>query len=335
MRRVAFLTAINVCIVLPTFVLAEDTPQGADKTETVGTAEGKAGPDKEKKQPAPDLGPVLGKPIRVAVYEFRGQGIPERIISIATNSMVAELRKLERVAAIGMDEVKDMLTHEENKRLIGCTDESCLSEIAGAMGVDELITGSLATIGESSMINVRRLKLQTAETAGSINRRLTPEDGAEFLAAIGPIVEQLYQGYPLRPGTERGVADEVALSLNPPPLPTWVFWATAGAAVGVGALGGGAALITKSKYDDYNHTFRESQNEVLANSVLEDKKSEAETWGQAMLGLLVTAGVLAAGAGLEAVFTDWHGYGEADIGLSAIVGPTQRGGAMAGGVLSW
>jgi len=284
---------------------------------------------------APDLGPVLGKAIRVAVYELKGREVPERITRIATNSLVAELRKLERVAAIGMDEIRDMLTHEENKRMVGCDDESCLAEIAGAMGVDELVTGSLARLGDASVINLRRLDLRKAEAAGSFNQRLTIGEGEEFLAAIGPGVEILYPGYPLRPGVERGVPEEVGLSLDPPPLPTWIFWTTASTAAGFGLMGSSAALVSKNKYDAANAYGRSGGR--LDNAVFREKQDEALAWDNAKLGLLITFGILAAAAGLEAIWTDWHGYREAGLKLGAgpTVGGDYAGVTVSGGGVSW
>ena len=56
---------------------------------------------------------------RIAVYQLEGRGVSERVAAIVTDSLVVELRKLERLSGIGMDEIADMLTHEENKRLLG------------------------------------------------------------------------------------------------------------------------------------------------------------------------------------------------------------------------
>jgi len=299
-----------------------------------------SGSDSEPTPTRPTGPPLVAGPaIRVAVYEFRHKDVPERVAEVATNSLVAELRKIERIVAIGIDEIRDMLTHEENKRMLGCKEESCLAEVAGALGVDELVTGTLSQIGGSSVIMIRRLRLRTAETAGSVNRRLTTGDGEEFLAAIGPAIEQLYPEYAPRPGAERGVPKEVALALNPPPLPTWAFWLTAGAAAGVGLLGGGATLISKSKYDQYNHDIRTSQppGSLVDASLLRRERDEAEAWDQAKLGLLISAGVLALAAGLEALFTDWHGYGDAEIGLSLVpgAGAPASGAAVIGKVTGW
>ena len=58
------------------------------------------------------------------------------------DSLLAELRKLERVSVIGMDEVRAMLDIEAQKQALGCDDdEGCLAEIAGALGAPADIIG--------------------------------------------------------------------------------------------------------------------------------------------------------------------------------------------------
>jgi hypothetical protein len=83
--------------------------------------------------------------LRVAVYDLSVDGVEPRVGRFVTDAFVAELRKLEGVSVVAMDEVRAMLTHEAQKELVGCHEgASCLSEIGDALGVDELVVGSLA-----------------------------------------------------------------------------------------------------------------------------------------------------------------------------------------------
>jgi hypothetical protein len=44
-----------------------------------------------------------------------------------------------------MEEIYEMLQHEKTRHVMGCeADDACLAEIAGALGVDELVTGRLS-----------------------------------------------------------------------------------------------------------------------------------------------------------------------------------------------
>jgi hypothetical protein len=104
----------------------------------------------------------------------------------------------------------------------------------GALGVDELVTGKLTQVGTERVMIVRRIDQKRAEVQGTFDQRLKAESGQELLASVGPAVEKLYGGYQLRDGTTRGVSKEVALRLDPPPLPKWTT-------ITVGALAVGAA----------------------------------------------------------------------------------------------
>src|SRR5262249_9623260 len=62
---------------------------------------------------------------RVAVYDLEVTDVEPRVARIVTDSVVAELRKLNGLSVVSMDEVRAMLQHESNKQLLGCTDASC------------------------------------------------------------------------------------------------------------------------------------------------------------------------------------------------------------------
>ncbi len=163
-------------------------------------------------------------PLRAAVYDLKLEGIEKNIGSVVTDSLLAEVRKLQGISAIGMDEIRDMLSHETNKQIMGCdSSEECLAEIAGALGVDVVITGSLSKVGDGHVINLRRINQEQAKVEGVFNQRLKAGSGQEFLLSVGPAIEQLFPERALRSGTERGVAKEVALRLDPPPLPPIAF----------------------------------------------------------------------------------------------------------------
>ena len=169
----------------------------------------------------------------------------------------------------------------------------------------------------------------------SWNKTIKGSDNEEaLLGAIGPSVETLFTEYPLRPGFKRGVSPELAKRLNPPPLPTWVFWTTAGVALGAGVLSGGAALMAREKHESYNDTIRGSEppSDSISNTVLRAKQEEAEIWDSATLGLLISAGILVVGASLEAIFTDWYGYGESGVDLAVVPAAAPR---SMSAVLSW
>ncbi|MEO0812574.1 MAG: hypothetical protein AAFY60_06900, partial [Myxococcota bacterium] len=259
------------------------------------------------------------KALRVAVYDFEVAGIEGPIGAVVTDSTLAEVRKLQGISAIGMDEIRDMLSHEANKQMVGCSDDTeCMAEIAGALGVDQLITGKLSKVDDQNVIVVRRIDQTRATVIDTFEQRLTAESGEEYLAAVGPAVEKLFDEYELRDGAERGVPQEMALRLNPPPIPTWGFYSVAGAALasaGAATGFGVAALIAKNDFEnEVGSTSPENPAEGARVVELEDSFNSRKTLSNAFW---ISTGVFAIAGTVMAFFTDWDGYQEAAERLEA------------------
>ncbi|HSI06534.1 MAG: hypothetical protein ACAI38_08200 [Myxococcota bacterium] len=251
----------------------------------------------------------VAKATRIAVYDFELAGVEPNVGAVVTDSVLAEMRKLQRVSAIGMDEIRDMLSHEANKQFMGCEEnEACLAEIAGALGVDELVSGSLAKVEGSHVLVIRRIDQNRAKVVGTVDKRLKAESGQEFLAAVGPAVEELFPEYPVREGLSRGVPRDVALRLDPPPLPKWVFWGTAGAAAATAVAGGLFAYLAHDSEKQWNDTVNAGGSTGVPGDTLVDIGNTAESRAKTANVFFISSGVLAVSAGVIALFTDWHGY---------------------------
>jgi hypothetical protein len=243
--------------------------------------------------PAPAPADQAPKTLRVAVYDFELAGVKPRAARVVTDSVVAEIRKLEGVVVIGMDEIRKLLDFEAQKALLGCDDDSCLSEIADALGADILVVGRLSRLNEN----------------------LVAEDGEEFLAAVGPAIKKLFPNKPLRAGMVRGVDEEMALRLNPPPLPQWVFW-TGAALTGAGLAATGTFLALNLSAAATLDRLKEDASTGAAPGdfpALEEQTRITNTYGYgtAMAGGVALGLGLATGA--SAIWTDWKGYQEIDL----------------------
>lgn len=256
--------------------------------------------------------PTRAQAVRVAVYDFEAQAIASNVASVASASLLAEVRKLQGVSAIGMSEIRDMLSHEAEKQMLGCEGtESCLAELAGALGVDELVSGKLTRADTGQLFVLRRLDQRRARIAGSITQNLVAGSGEEVLAAIGPAVEKLYPEYPLRAGTERGVAKALALRLSPPPLPTWSFWTVSGGAVAAAAVGTVFGLLARDAQREYQNLGQQARTVAIDGPSLASVGDRANSRALQANIAFGTAGVLALTAGVMSFFTDWNHYREA------------------------
>jgi hypothetical protein len=261
---------------------------------------------------APSLVPTA--PPKPAVKRFtrimvgtlkQDPAIPEKVGRFVAQALVQELRKLEHLQVSSAADIDEMLSFEEQKRLVGCTDEVCLSEIVAAMGVDQLVSGSLSATATSHVLTLNRLDVGGAKTLGTVTKQLEKKDGEEFLAAIGPAVEVLFPEIAVKSGATRGVSPEVARRLNPPPLPRWGFWAVAGTSLAVAGGATFAALSSKDATNQFNSLTQQALTVPVNGQQLLQLQQTASSRAGLANGLFLASGGLAVTAGVMAFFTDW------------------------------
>jgi hypothetical protein len=247
--------------------------------------------------------------VRIAVQRVTVTGdLSPRLEPLFTASLVTELRKLEGVSVIGMDEVRALLAIEAQNQEAGCDKDSCLNELADALGADLVVTAALAELDGAHLVSFRRLDARTSKSAG-VDRRFDGGNGEELLSAIGPGVEELFPDVGLREGAARGVDKEVGNRLNPPPIAPWMTIATAAGAAAflTGGLGAGAvsALITSS----VQARIDASVEKPASGAELARDYDTAVLIAAVANTLYVVGGAVALAAGGMAFFTDWWGYG--------------------------
>lgn len=262
--------------------------------------------------PAASASPEPARASRLAVYDFQRDAVDERTTRIITDAVVAEVRKLQRTSVISMDEVRAMLDLEAQKQMVGCGDESCLAEIADSLGVDGLVIGTIARVGDDVIIGLKRMDQRRGEVKNTANRRLAWEDGSELLAAVGPLVEECFPDVPLRPGQTRGVDDAIALRLHPPPVPTWAFYADAAVVTTLGVAGGAFAVLNRVVVADHDQFVAATVGGGTSVRGV-DVRAKQDAIGQtAIASWVLLGGAAVAGISLAvlAPFTDWDGLAD-------------------------
>jgi hypothetical protein len=248
--------------------------------------------------------------LRIAVPAVQVSGqLHARHVAVVQTALLAELQKLEGVFAIGPAAIRELLSVEDQRRLSGCgTDESCLAEVGGALGPEELLHVVVSVQGKTATLTAKRIGVRTSRFTGSEQRRLTGTRGEELLAAVGPLVQAVFPDRSLRAGRTRGAGKDLAARLDPPPLPRWPFFATAGAAVAAAAGGAAFGMLASDARNQYDSIAARSLDPSVSGPSLRDLDAKAVGRARTANYLFITAGVLGVAAGVEAFFTDWHGY---------------------------
>lgn len=272
-------------------------------------------------------GPLL---TRVAVLDPRAEGDASsgRAVTAYAQATTAELAKLAGLQVISMADIREMLGFERQRQILGCSDgasESCLTELAGSAGADELLTTQVSFVGKTVTVSVKRLSMRTGSALHSDTRTLERGTGEELLALVGVQVQALFPDHELKPGKSRGVDKETLARLIPPPLPRVVFFSLAGAAVAAG--GAGALLGLQAQSSATAYSALATQAVVTPQPAGDLRRLETSTKQSAQLAnaLLVGAGALAAGAVGVSFFTNWS---PAEAKASAALVPLSGGAAL-------
>src|SRR5438132_147091 len=118
--------------------------------------------------PAPSVA-VLGLSAKEGVH----QDVAEQL----TETLTASLRHTGRFSrVVSASEIQTLVAFETQKQLANCDRESCMAEIAGALGVDYLVTGTLGRIGETWLFNAKLLNAHTALAEGAVSRPIEGEN---------------------------------------------------------------------------------------------------------------------------------------------------------------
>jgi hypothetical protein len=85
---------------------------------------------------------------RLAVFDFEANGSSPQAASAATGAVAAEIERLGVFAVLSADNLRNLLSLERQKQLLGCSDDrsQCMTELAGAIGVRYLVTGKLSRL---------------------------------------------------------------------------------------------------------------------------------------------------------------------------------------------
>ena len=140
------------------------------------------------------------KPLKIAVIRLSAKtGVEPATVDVFTDALVGQMRKHPGVSVFSPSEVATLLGFEREKQLLGCSDTGCLSEIAGAMGADRLVSGTLGRVGRSLVVYLSSVDSKKAIAVATVSERLKSDTDEAFLDALPGFVDQLLAEQPPGP----------------------------------------------------------------------------------------------------------------------------------------
>jgi hypothetical protein len=125
----------------------------------------------------------------------------------------AEIAARPGTQVITAADVTAMLGFEKQRQMLGCeANEACIAELAGALGVDKIVSGSVGQIEDVYLLNLRLIDVKRATAEGRVYERV--EKKSALIDAVRSGARRLWGELEARP--EPSAA---ALKAQPPPAP--------------------------------------------------------------------------------------------------------------------
>lgn len=118
--------------------------------------------------------------MKVAATGFQATGVDVRVAE-AWVERFADVMARGGVKVTTQRDVQQLLGLERQKQLLGCAEDSssCLAELAGALGVDAVLSGSVAKSGSGFLVTLKVLRVSDASVWASASDRLRDEDALQ------------------------------------------------------------------------------------------------------------------------------------------------------------
>jgi hypothetical protein len=116
--------------------------------------------------------------VKLAVSGFTSPTESQRSLDYYAEYFGQQLT-LEHVRVTTQHQIAQALGLERQRQLLGCSDSSCVAEIAGALGVDGIVMGTLAKVGGQYQVDLRVISPNDARPIAAYSHRVEGE--AELL----------------------------------------------------------------------------------------------------------------------------------------------------------
>jgi hypothetical protein len=180
-------------------------------------------------------------PVSIASPGFTGVEVKSEMLNFLNDHFSQQL-EAQGVRVMTPKEITALIGLERQRQMAGCGDEACSVELAGALGVDALISATVARIGSTYFqVSVKALS-SSGTVLASFSDKATSEEGlVELLTKAAPIMA----GDVLRALNRKPVLVGSGLrSVSISPLKKFSFIP---ALVGLAAVGVGTGLYFMAK----------------------------------------------------------------------------------------
>jgi hypothetical protein len=233
------------------------------------------------------------------------EGVPPAIAQVLSDDLVAEVRRRrQRSQVISAEEIRSMLAVVGTKQKLGCAgdkDVSCLAEIGGALGAEQMVNGTIGKLSNTYVFSLKLIDVSHARVLRSASINLATRDDAQLLSAARAMVAQLFPDLQLAPQSNARPELIAEASVQPSPEPRSHSHLPA-VVIGIAGLAaGGVAVFGLTQVLAYNNDVNaiNSNQTGIHYSSFKSDQSSAQIWqplgialGAVGLGALTAAVIL-------------------------------------------
>ncbi len=128
-----------------------------------------------------------GPAVAVMRLQARG-GITQDAAQLLSEYTVAQVRATNTFSrVVSPTEIEALITLEQTRQLMNCSDASCWAEVSGALGVDYVLIGSVGRVGGYVLINTSLVRVDNA-TAVSKSTKVCAQKEDQLVNAVEPLL---------------------------------------------------------------------------------------------------------------------------------------------------
>lgn len=170
-------------------------------------------------------------PMQLALPSLQTAGVDAEKNAFYAGHLAQQLSLQPDVRCMTSAEISSLLGLERQKQLLGCDSDaanSCMAELANALGVDGIVTGNIGKVGTGYQVNLRILSARDGKQLAAASSSASNEDD---------LLKLLNRTAPDLAAQLRASLGRPALVEQAPGLRRWA-WIPAATGVAAGALGG-------------------------------------------------------------------------------------------------
>jgi hypothetical protein len=172
---------------LPVLVPAATTAAIPAAAATPAAAGGAAPPPAAA---APTAPATLTRPAKLLVMPMKVLGgLPAGHGELVGSLLLAQLDEVAGLSTYSKADLDVILAVEKQKDALGCDSSSCMADLGGALGADEVLYGSVGKLESSYEVSVTVVKAQSNAVVGRLARVVPATD-----AALTGVVAELARG---------------------------------------------------------------------------------------------------------------------------------------------